>query len=152
MSYSFATPQTIACQAPLSMGFPRQGYWSDLPFPSPRDLPAPEIKPASPALAGGFFTTEPPGKPPFNTRKFQLHMWLALYFYLTVLSWIICLYSSSPQMEVVELSLVTFLGLLSCWHFTYSPHPIFFSHASVWRLLFQVVDCLFPYEIPTSKK
>ena len=47
----------------LSMGFPRQEYWSGLPFPSPGDLPDPEIKPGSPALAGRVFTTEPPGKP-----------------------------------------------------------------------------------------
>ena len=47
----------------LSMGFPRQEYWSELPFPSPGDLPNPGIKPAFPALAGGFSTTEPPGKP-----------------------------------------------------------------------------------------
>ena len=58
----FATPWTIAHQAPLSMGFSRQEYWSRLPFPSPGDLPDPGIKPASPALACGFFTTEPPGK------------------------------------------------------------------------------------------
>ena len=63
MSYSFATPRTVAYQAPLSMGFPKQEYWSGLPFPSPRDLPDPGIKPMSPALAGGFFTTELPGKP-----------------------------------------------------------------------------------------
>ena len=50
-------------QAPLSMGFPRQEDWSGLPFPSPGDLPDPGIKPASPTLAGSFFTTEPPGKP-----------------------------------------------------------------------------------------
>ena len=53
----------VAHQAPLSMGFPRQEYWSVLPFPSPGDLPAPGIEPASPALAGGFFTAEPPWKP-----------------------------------------------------------------------------------------
>ena len=58
----FATPWTVACQAPLSMGFPRQEYWSLLPFPSPRDLPDPGIEPASLELAGGFFTTEPPGR------------------------------------------------------------------------------------------
>ena len=61
----FATPWTIACQASLSMGFSRQEYWNGLPFPSPRDFPDPRIKPASsvsPALAGEFFTTEPPGK------------------------------------------------------------------------------------------
>ena len=63
MSYSFATPRTVAYQAPLSMGFPKQEYWSGLPFPSPRDLPDPGIKPMSPALAGGFFTTELPRKP-----------------------------------------------------------------------------------------
>ena len=54
---------TVACQAPLSMGFFRQEYWSGLTFPSPGDLPDPGIEPASLALAGGFFTTEPPGKP-----------------------------------------------------------------------------------------
>ena len=58
----FETPWTIACQAPLSIGFPRQGYWSGLPLPSPGNLPDPGIKPTSPALASGFFTTEPPGK------------------------------------------------------------------------------------------
>ena len=45
------------------MGFSRQEDWSGLPFPSPGDLPDPGVKPTSPALAGGFFTTEPPGKP-----------------------------------------------------------------------------------------
>ena len=59
----FVTPWTIAHQAPLSMEFPRQEYWSGLPFPTPRDLPDPGIEPAFPALAGGFLTNEPPGKP-----------------------------------------------------------------------------------------
>ena len=63
MSNSFVTAWTIAHQAPLSMGFPREEYWSGLPFPPPRDLPDPGIYPASPALAGRFFTTEPPGNP-----------------------------------------------------------------------------------------
>ena len=45
------------------MGFPRQEYWSGLPIPSPGDLADPGIEPTSPALAGGFFTTEPLGKP-----------------------------------------------------------------------------------------
>ena len=58
----FATPWTTACQAPLSMGFPRQEYWSGLPFPPPVDLRSPGTEPSSPvspALAGRFFTTEP---------------------------------------------------------------------------------------------
>ena len=49
----------IALQAPLSMGFSRQEYWSRLPCPPPGDLPEPGIEPVSPALAGGFFTSEP---------------------------------------------------------------------------------------------
>ena len=56
----FATPWNVALQAPLSMGFPRQGYWSRMPFPPPGDLPNPEIEPIlsmSPALqADSFFT------------------------------------------------------------------------------------------------
>ena len=61
-----ATPWTGARQAPLSMGFPRREYWSGLPFPPPGDLPDPGIEAASPALASGFFITEPPGKPEFQ--------------------------------------------------------------------------------------
>ena len=60
------TPWTIACQAPLSVGFSRQEYWSGLPFPPPGDLPDPGKEPASsgaPALPGRFFTTKPPEKP-----------------------------------------------------------------------------------------
>ena len=60
------TPWTVAHQAPLSMRFSRQEYQNGLPFPSPGDLLHPRIKPASPALAGNFFTTEPLGKPSFN--------------------------------------------------------------------------------------
>ena len=57
---------TVPGQGPLSMGFSRQEYWSGLPCPPPGDLPDLRIEPSSltsPALAGGFFTTEPPGKP-----------------------------------------------------------------------------------------
>ena len=53
----FVTPWPIACQAPLSMGFSRQEYYSGLPCPSPGDLPNPGTESASPALAGGFFNT-----------------------------------------------------------------------------------------------
>ena len=59
----FVTPLTVTGQAPLSMGFSRQEYWSRLPFPSPGTFPNPEMEAVSPALAGGFFTTLPPGKP-----------------------------------------------------------------------------------------
>ena len=56
-------PRTIVCQAPLPMGFSRQEYWSDLPFPSPVDLPNPGIKPGSPVLQADSLLTELPGKP-----------------------------------------------------------------------------------------
>ena len=65
----FAILWTVARQAPLSMGFPSQEYWSGLPFPPPGDLPDPGIEPMSPALAGGFFTSEPPGKPQGMNRS-----------------------------------------------------------------------------------
>ena len=59
----FATLWTVAHQAPLSMGFSRQEYWSGLPFPFPGDLPNPGIEPRSPALQADALTSEPPGKP-----------------------------------------------------------------------------------------
>ena len=61
-----AIPWTVAGQVPLSAGFSRQEYWSGLPVPPPGDLPHPGIEPrslVSPTLAGGFFTTLPPGNP-----------------------------------------------------------------------------------------
>ena len=61
----FATPYTIAHQAPLSVEFSRKEYWSGLPFPTSGDLPDPGIKPTfpkSPALVDGLFTTLPSGK------------------------------------------------------------------------------------------
>ena len=60
---TLATPWTVACQAPLSMGFSRQDYWSGLPFPSPDDLLDPGIKHRSPTLEADALTSEPPGKP-----------------------------------------------------------------------------------------
>ena len=68
----FATPWTVAHQAPLSMGVSKQGNWSGLPFPSPGDLPDPGIEPASPALTGRFFTTEPPWKSIVDLRNLQI--------------------------------------------------------------------------------
>ena len=74
----FVIPWPIACQAPLSMVFSRQEYWSELPFLSPGDLPRSGIQPTSPespALAGQFFTTEPPGKPLFSCH----HLWTDVF-------------------------------------------------------------------------
>ena len=66
-SLSRVDPWTVDYQAPLSMEFSRQEHWFGLPFPSPGDLPDPGIKPVTPALAGGLFTTEPPGKPRYTS-------------------------------------------------------------------------------------
>ena len=74
----FATPWTLACQAPLSLGFSRQEYWSGLPFPTPGDLPDPGIELKtfkSPVLVGGFFTTS-------ATREALFTLYLALYFHI----------------------------------------------------------------------
>ena len=71
----FGTPWTAAHQALLSMGFPRQEYWSGLPFPTPGDLPNTGIEPtslASPASAGRLFITVPPGKPGWSEFTGQL--------------------------------------------------------------------------------
>ena len=61
----FVTPWTVADQAPLSMGFSRQEYWSGLSFPSPGDLPNPGIEPRSPTLLADALLSEPSGKPSF---------------------------------------------------------------------------------------
>ena len=77
----FETPWTVAHQAPLSMGFSRQEYWSGFPFPPPGILPGSGMEltsPASPAAAGRFFTTEPAGKPVLFHSASQM-----LYNFLT---------------------------------------------------------------------
>ena len=70
----FVTPWTVARQAPLSMGFSRQEDWSELSLPPPGGLPDPGIKPVSPASAGGFFTTDPPGKSKVAVGKVNIHV------------------------------------------------------------------------------
>ena len=75
----FVAPRTVACQAPLSVGFSRQEYGSGLPIPSPGYLPKPEIEPESlrsPALAGRFFTTS-------ATWEALLSIWFALIHKIT---------------------------------------------------------------------
>ena len=80
----FLTPWTVAGQAPRSLGFPRQEYWGGVAISSPRDLPNPGTEPASPALAGEFFTTKPPGKPlihlffSFRVKKWGNHPYIFL--------------------------------------------------------------------------
>ena len=75
----FATPWTAAYQAPPSIGFSRQEYWSGLPFPSPGGLPNPGIEPRSPTLQADALTSEPPGKKMYihdaaTWKRIQFHM------------------------------------------------------------------------------
>ena len=75
-AYSVMSDFLQSCQAPPSMGFPRQEYWSGLPFPSPGHLLDPGMEPrspASPALAAGFFPAEPPGKSGRLSNGLQRH-------------------------------------------------------------------------------
>ena len=92
------TPKTVACQTPLSMGFSRQEYWSGLPFPPPGALPDSGIEPTSPAsfaLAGGFFTIVPPGKPIIHdTQVLSLKK-----FFLAVLDLHCCVQTFSSCVE-----------------------------------------------------
>ena len=93
MSNSFVTSWTVAHQAPLFMGFSRQGYWSRLPFLSPGYLPDPVTEPECPALADRFFTTEPLGKSTYN------HM-LRLYeslIYTVLYGWFLWLHLGFPR-------------------------------------------------------
>ena len=71
----FATPWTVAHQAPSSMEFSRQECWSGLPFPSAGDLPDPEIEPGSPALQADALPSEPPGNP---NRLFHFSLWFPM--------------------------------------------------------------------------
>ena len=91
---------TIAHQAPLSMGFSRQEYWSGLPFPSPGDLPNPGTEPESPrvsSIAGGFFTAEPPGYLSLQMARFHFFLWLIFrYIYAPHLLYpFLCRWTSS---------------------------------------------------------
>ena len=88
--YLFATSWTVGHQASLSMGSSRQKYWSELSFPPPGNLPNPGIRLTSPALADGFPTTEPHGKPQrkhLMKTLYQLHTFLGLFLALGKVKW-----------------------------------------------------------------
>ena len=75
VSDSFEIPWTVAHQAPLSIGIPRQEYWSGLSFPSPGDLPNPRDRTCVSSLAGGFFTSEPLGEPQIGSTSHHRQHW-----------------------------------------------------------------------------
>ena len=67
----FVTPWTVACLAPLTMGYPKQEYWNRLQFSTPGDLPDPGIEPRSPTFQADALTSEPPGKPKEGTLQIK---------------------------------------------------------------------------------
>ena len=75
----FATPWTVAYQAPPSMGFSRQEYWSGVPLPSPGDLPDPGIEPGSPTLQADALPSEPPGVTLIFKVTFILFLKILIY-------------------------------------------------------------------------
>ena len=75
-----ATPWTIACQGPLSVGFPRQEYWSRLPFPSPGDLPNPGIKPGSPALQADSLLTE------LHSNHIYIYIYIFFFMFFAIMA------------------------------------------------------------------
>ena len=79
----FATPWTVACQAPLSMKFSRQESWSRLLFPSPGDLPDTRLEPMSAALASGLFSTAPSGKPLVTGGECYLLELVVLFIFIS---------------------------------------------------------------------
>ena len=116
----FATPWTVARQAPLCMGFPRQEYWIGLPFPSPVDLPGSGIKPAPPALADRCFTAEPAGKEAllvFYTLPFPL-------FIIQSNSSVLTKISIGFQTKAVELQPIHKLTYLWNIYLFHPVHPL----------------------------
>ena len=120
----FVTPWTVARQAPLSMGFSRPEYWSGLPFPPPRDLPDPGIKPRSPTLQADSLPAKPQGKPK-NTGVGSLSL-LHGIFLSQALNW----------------------GLLHCRRILYqlnflgSPSTFYLPIVSAYHLFYYLSVCL----------
>ena len=119
------------CQAPLSMGFPRQEYWSELPWPLPEDLPDSGIESPSPGLTGRFFTTEPPGKPNCVNESEVTQLWPTLcdpmgcgppgssvhgIFQARILKWV-AIFSSRVSSQPRDETWVSCIarGLLTVW-------------------------------------
>ena len=112
----FATPWTIAWQAPLSMGFSRQEYWSGLPFPSPGDLPKPGIEPESPTLQADTLSSEPPGKPSFKLNchyVISTHCIISIFLYLLTNFMFVGHYMAHPD-EGFKCTWNVLLGMVFC--------------------------------------
>ena len=110
LSNSFVTPWTVACLVSLSMGFPRQEYWSGVPFPAPRDLPNLGVKPESPALAGGFFTIQ------FSSVQSLSHVWLFVNLWTAACQAFLSITNSWSLLKLVSIELVMPFNHLNLCH------------------------------------
>ena len=127
----FATPRTVACQAPPSMGFSKQEYWSGLPLPSPGDLPDPGIEPESPALQAEALPREPSGKPTHDLTMCQrphqqtISQW-ALGFNIRILEGTHSVYNTSLT-EESSLGAITSMKLSPREPFLHKSLPPYFT-------------------------
>ena len=140
----FATPRTVAHQAPLSMQFSRQEYYSGLPCPPPGDLPHLGTEPMSPTLGGGFFTIQPSGKPSVGggSAKNSPFSWDGFWW---------------SQAQFVAL-----LPLILCWvcsprALTTSVQPLYgqpLPSTRIWEKAtpFSELFCLFSFPVPPANK
>ena len=144
------TPRSVARQASLPRGFPRQEYWSRLPFPTSGDLPNPKIKPesfASPALAGRFFTPAPPGKPHNKTG----HDIQDCYYQLVPRSHTkenYCLRKVSWQ-NMRQLSCLVLLTYFMKWHLYLRIYSMLMHH-SLWMITIKAYDNTQPPQVQVS--
>ena len=111
---SLGAPWTVAHQAPPSLGFSREEYWSGVPCPSPGDLPDPGSEPNSPALADRSFTTVTPGSPGFH-RSEQFTSKQVLYKVLSNGMGVFSLFTSSLQLSVSLPCPVSVLCVCACY-------------------------------------
>ena len=111
VSDSFVTPWTAARQAPLSMGFPRQEYWSGLPCPPPGDLLSSGIESRSPALQADSVGTQPPGKIPYIYIYIHTYTYVLIYDIWFSLSDFICMTDSGSSTSLPMTQFHSFLWL-----------------------------------------
>ena len=134
----FVTAWNVTHKSPLSMGFPRQEYWSGLPCSRPRDLPDLGIKPTSPALAGGFFTTEPSGKPSLDiTVVYTFVMALERHFHRFWMFWQGCSKDEYPSLPFSASPVPVVYIQIKCSHipYTYELNCMFTGTAEQYKKL-----------------
>ena len=138
----FATPWIVAYQAPPSMGFSRQEYWSGLPFPSPGDLPDPGIEPWSPTFQADTLTSEPPGKS-FTCQTYTFTMYTKDLFGSKVLlnSVFLFHYILGDLKLLIPLSLLSYSFIYNALTlvFLFTPHPPFCAHFFYTHCMFSSV-------------